>query len=151
MLFATALAAAVLVPSAQSPPADPAPATLEAFKAEATRVLAETGVPGAGLARVGPNGIEWTGGLGWADRDRRVPVTADTHAGSISKPFVALALVQLYDHVLVGRGVFLLSNGELTMQAGDMLVAAEGVPHGIRNTGSERLAVLVILAPGPHS
>ena len=41
--------------------------------------------------------MEWAGGIGLADRDRRTPVTADTHfrAGSISKTFVAMALVQL--------------------------------------------------------
>ena len=35
------------------------------------------------------------------------------------------------------------------MRAGDLLVAPEGVPHGVRNTGSERLLVLAILAPAP--
>jgi mannose-6-phosphate isomerase-like protein (cupin superfamily) len=52
-------------------------------------------------------------------------------------------------HVLSGRGHFLLSDRELHMDAGTMLVAPEGVPHGIRNTGSERLVVLAILAPAP--
>jgi len=52
-------------------------------------------------------------------------------------------------HVLEGRGVFLLEGRELPMAAGEMLVAPEGVPHGIRNTGGERLLVLAILAPAP--
>jgi mannose-6-phosphate isomerase-like protein (cupin superfamily) len=52
-------------------------------------------------------------------------------------------------HVLAGRGVFLLEGGEAPMEAGMMLVAPEGVPHGIRNTGEERLLVLAILAPSP--
>jgi quercetin dioxygenase-like cupin family protein len=52
-------------------------------------------------------------------------------------------------HVLAGRGVFLLSGGEQPMEAGMMLIAPEGVPHGIRNTGTERLLVLAILAPSP--
>jgi mannose-6-phosphate isomerase-like protein (cupin superfamily) len=52
-------------------------------------------------------------------------------------------------HVLEGRGLFLLEGRELPMEAGVMLVAPEGVPHGIRNTGDERLVVLAILAPGP--
>lgn len=78
---------------------DPVPLTLEAFKVAAAAVLEETRVPGAGIALVGANGVEWAGGVGWADRDARVPVTADTHfrAGSISKTFVAMALVQLYE------------------------------------------------------
>lgn len=53
--------------------------------------------------------------------------------------------------VIEGSGLFLLEGRELTMQAGDLLVAPEGVPHGVRNTGSGRLLVLAILAPAPHS
>ena len=52
-------------------------------------------------------------------------------------------------HVLEGEGRFLLEGEELVMSAGTMLVAPEGVPHGIRNTGSGRLLVLAILAPSP--
>jgi mannose-6-phosphate isomerase-like protein (cupin superfamily) len=52
-------------------------------------------------------------------------------------------------HVLAGRGLFLLEDREVPMEAGVMLVAPEGVPHGIRNTGGERLVVLAILAPAP--
>jgi mannose-6-phosphate isomerase-like protein (cupin superfamily) len=51
--------------------------------------------------------------------------------------------------VLAGRGLFLLEDRELAMQPGVMLVAPEGVAHGVRNTGSERLVLLAILAPGP--
>lgn len=52
-------------------------------------------------------------------------------------------------HVLSGRGVFLLEGREEPMAAGTMLIAPEGIPHGIRNTGGERLLVLAILAPSP--
>ena len=45
---------------------------------------------------------------------------------------------------------FLLEGRELEMTAGDLLVAPEGVPHGVHNTGSERLLVLAVLAPGPR-
>jgi mannose-6-phosphate isomerase-like protein (cupin superfamily) len=51
--------------------------------------------------------------------------------------------------VVEGEGVFLLEDQELPMRAGDLLVAPEGVPHGVRNTGSGRLLVLAILAPAP--
>lgn len=53
-------------------------------------------------------------------------------------------------HVLEGDGVFLLEGRELAMQAGDLLVAPEGTPHGLRNTSGRRLLVLAILAPAPH-
>jgi CubicO group peptidase (beta-lactamase class C family) len=47
--------------------------------------------------------VEWEGGIGYADRDTQTPVTADTHfrVGSISKTFVAMALVQLSEDGLV--------------------------------------------------
>jgi len=51
--------------------------------------------------------------------------------------------------VLSGAGEFLLEGRSLPMAAGVMLVAPEGIPHGIRNTGRERLVVLAMLAPGP--
>lgn len=51
--------------------------------------------------------------------------------------------------VVEGEGVFLLEDRELPMRAGDLLVAPEGVPHGVKNTGSGRLLVLAILAPAP--
>ena len=52
-------------------------------------------------------------------------------------------------YVLDGDGAFLLDGQELPMQAGDLLVAPEGVPHGVKNTGSGRLLVLAVLAPAP--
>jgi quercetin dioxygenase-like cupin family protein len=52
-------------------------------------------------------------------------------------------------HVLEGTGVFLLEDRELPMRAGDLLVAPDGVPHGVRNDGADRLLVLAILAPSP--
>ncbi len=52
--------------------------------------------------------------------------------------------------VLEGNGLFLLEGREVPMEPGTILVAPEGVPHGIRNTGSNRLLVLAVLAPGPR-
>lgn len=51
--------------------------------------------------------------------------------------------------VVEGEGMFLLEGRELPMRAGDLLVAPEGVPHGVKNTGPARLVVLAILAPAP--
>jgi mannose-6-phosphate isomerase-like protein (cupin superfamily) len=51
--------------------------------------------------------------------------------------------------VLEGTGRFLLEGRELAMKAGDLLVAPEGVPHGVHNTGAARLLVLAVLAPSP--
>jgi len=52
-------------------------------------------------------------------------------------------------HVLSGRGRFLLQGREIPMEAGQMLVAPEGIAHGIRNDAEDRLIVLAILAPSP--
>lgn len=52
-------------------------------------------------------------------------------------------------YVLEGSGLFLLEGREEPMEAGLLLVAPEGAPHGIRNTGDERLLVLALLAPAP--
>lgn len=51
--------------------------------------------------------------------------------------------------VLEGQGEFLLEGRSMAMEAGVMLVAPQGVPHGIRNSGTGRLVVLAILAPKP--
>ena len=51
--------------------------------------------------------------------------------------------------VVEGNGVFLLDGRELPMTAGDLLIAPDGVPHGVRNTGTGRLLLLAILAPAP--
>ncbi len=52
-------------------------------------------------------------------------------------------------YVLAGSGVFLLEGREEPLAAGMMLIAPEGVLHGVRNTGAERLLVMAILAPSP--
>ena len=52
-------------------------------------------------------------------------------------------------HVIAGSGVFLLEGCELSMATGDLLVAPEGVAHGVRNTGDGRLLLLTLLAPAP--
>lgn len=50
--------------------------------------------------------------------------------------------------VVSGTGRFLLEERVLPMAPGLVLVAPKGIPHGIRNTSSERLVVLAVLAPG---
>ena len=73
------------------------PRTIDELKARIARVLDDTGVPGVGLALVARDRVLWSGGVGLADRDAHRPVTADTlfRVGSITKSFVALALVKL--------------------------------------------------------
>jgi mannose-6-phosphate isomerase-like protein (cupin superfamily) len=51
--------------------------------------------------------------------------------------------------VVEGEGVILLNDRELPIGMGELVVAPEGVPHGVRNTGPGRLLMLAILAPAP--
>ena len=51
--------------------------------------------------------------------------------------------------VVEGEGTFLLEGGEASMRTGDLLVAPQGVAHGVRNTGTGRLLLLAVLAPAP--
>lgn len=51
-------------------------------------------------------------------------------------------------YVLDGQGLFLLQDEERPMAKGDLLVAPDGVPHGVRNNSHGRLLVLAVLAPG---
>jgi len=51
--------------------------------------------------------------------------------------------------VVEGEGTLLLDGRELPISAGEIVVAPDGVPHGIRNSSASRLLVLVILAPAP--
>jgi CubicO group peptidase (beta-lactamase class C family) len=97
-IAAMLVAGMVLSVSAQQPDTDPFPKSVDEFRSAVQAVLSETGVPGAGIALVRMSGVEWAGGVGFADRDQQTPVTADTHfrAGSISKSFIASALVQMY-------------------------------------------------------
>jgi CubicO group peptidase (beta-lactamase class C family) len=98
IVLAALLAAACVTVAAQQADQDPWPKTVEEFRSAVQAVLSDTGVPGAGLALVRMSGVEWAGGVGLADRDNNTPVTADTHfrAGSISKSFIASAIVQMY-------------------------------------------------------
>ena len=97
VVMALVASACASSPALPAQPAPPAAESIDAFRAAVQQVLDDTGVPGAGIALVRQNGVEWAGGVGLADRDRHTPVTAETHfrAGSISKTFVAMALVQL--------------------------------------------------------
>ncbi len=53
--------------------------------------------------------------------------------------------------VVAGEGLFLLEDARLPMRAGDVLVAPDGVPHGVENNSQRRLLVMAVLAPGPSA
>ncbi len=50
--------------------------------------------------------------------------------------------------VLTGRGSFTVGDEIQTIETGTVVIAPAGVPHGVTNSGSERLSLLVAIAPG---
>ena len=63
---------------------------------------------------------------------------AHTHAGQ-DKMYLVLA----------GRGEAQLGTETSEVMAGDLVIAPAGVLHGMKNSGTEPLSVLVILGPPP--
>lgn len=77
----------------------PHPQTLEELQKAMKDVIAKNHVPGAGVALVQKGELLWCGGIGKADLASNRDVTCDTEfrVGSISKSFVALALLKLQE------------------------------------------------------
>src|SRR6267154_1386894 len=75
------------------------PKTLEEVQRSIKGELDKTHVPGAGVALISRGELLWCGGIGDADIASKRPVTCDTEfrVGSISKTFVALALLKLQE------------------------------------------------------
>jgi CubicO group peptidase (beta-lactamase class C family) len=77
----------------------PHPKTVEELKKAMKDVLDKEHVPGAGVALIANGELLWCGGIGKADITANRDVTCDTEfrVGSISKTFVALALLKLQE------------------------------------------------------
>lgn len=75
----------------------PHPRTLEELQKAMADVVENNHVPGAGIALVSHGQVLWCGGIGKADLAANRDVTCNTEfrVGSISKTFVALALLKL--------------------------------------------------------
>ncbi|HEX9813478.1 MAG TPA: cupin domain-containing protein [Myxococcota bacterium] len=82
-------------------------------------------------------------------RSERIMVGLNSFEPGQEHPLHAHSGMDKVYHVLSGQGCFLLEDREIPMEAGQMLIAPEGVAHGIRNDADERLIVLAILAPAP--
>lgn len=51
-------------------------------------------------------------------------------------------------YVLEGRGRFTVGDEEREAEAGALVIAPAGVPHGVMNIGDTRLSLLIAIAPG---
>jgi CubicO group peptidase (beta-lactamase class C family) len=100
ILFLTALIPLPTISPRAQERVEPAPwGTLEGLQKAIKSELDKNHVPGAGVALVSRGGLVWCGGFGDADIASKKPVNCDTEfrVGSISKTFVALALLKLQE------------------------------------------------------
>src|SRR5216684_5465458 len=99
-LLATASMLLISAPGvAQQKSELPHPKTLPELQQAIKGALDKEHVPGAGVALVGNGEVLWCGGIGEADIAAKRAVSCDTEfrVGSISKIFVALALLKLQE------------------------------------------------------
>jgi quercetin dioxygenase-like cupin family protein len=68
--------------------------------------------------------------------------------GQYQKPHIHGDQDKIY-YVLEGTGRFSLGDKEERVAAGEALVAAAGVEHGLVNDGADPLLVLVVVTPPP--
>jgi len=68
--------------------------------------------------------------------------------GQAQKPHTHAAQDKVY-YVLGGAGRFSLGEREETLKEGEALVAPAGVEHGLSNSGTDPLLILVLVAPPP--
>lgn len=92
------------------------------------------------------------------DKMAKVDVAASRHfmcglncfePGQTHKVHAHAGADKLY-HVVQGAGEFTVGDEVRTLGAGEVLYVPEDVPHGVANTGTERLVVMIVIAPNPH-
>ena len=68
--------------------------------------------------------------------------------GQVQKPHAHAENDKIY-YVLEGKGTFLVGDEQTECGPGIAVLCPPGVDHGVINTGTERLVVLVYMAPHP--
>lgn len=68
-------------------------------------------------------------------------------AGQVQKTHAHMGADKFY-FVLEGAGLFIVGDEEREASRGELIIAPAGVEHGVKNTGSERLSLLIAIAPG---
>lgn len=105
-----------------------------AFDPAVEKFMEERGIPGGVLAVAKDGRLVHARGFGWADRDEKVPVTADSlfRIASVAKPFTAAAVLKLVEE------------GKLTLDARafDLVPLDAVVPEGKKRDA--RLAKITI-------
>ena len=122
------------VVSLSAQPLDVSDKTPELLLESIEEILSDTNTPGAGLALVNRDGVEWAGGVGLAETEAGRPVTSDTlfRIGSISTILVALSVLKLQEQ------------GQLSIQRSVRSLAPElGVVNPWTDTHPLKLAHLL--------
>lgn len=65
------------------------------------------------------------------------------------QPVHAHAGADKFYFVLAGQGSFTVGEDQQTADTGTIVVARAGVAHGVTNSGTERLSLLVAISPAP--
>lgn len=68
--------------------------------------------------------------------------------GQIQSPHAHADQDKFY-FVTAGTGTFFIGDDEITVGPGHAVWAAAGIVHGVENRGSERLVILMGIAPAP--
>jgi CubicO group peptidase (beta-lactamase class C family) len=99
LLYSAALTCFPARSTAQQKEELPHPKTVEELQKAMKGILDKERVPGAGIALVANGEVLWCGGIGEADMAAKRAASCDTEfrVGSISKTFVALALLKLQE------------------------------------------------------
>ncbi len=73
--------------------------TIGELKTRIEGIMERTNIPGAAVAIVSTDSIDWIGTFGYADLEAKEPVTEDTHfcIGSCTKSFTGLGFLKLLD------------------------------------------------------
>src|SRR5262249_1031455 len=97
----TGALSAALPLSAQNSPATTSKlaSVAEAFDREVKPFMVARNVPGGALAVVKDRRLVYAKGYGWADREKKIPVKADSlfRIASVSKPITAVAVMRLVE------------------------------------------------------
>lgn len=69
--------------------------------------------------------------------------------GQEQKPHTHSDADKIY-FVISGCGTFLIGDEEAELSANQVILAAAGAVHGVRNLSHERLMILVLMSPNPN-
>ena len=99
-------AVSVLLLSGIQPPPVPASeaALFAALKADIPEIIRIIGTPGLNLAIARRGQVIYEDGFGFADLERKIPMTAETvtHSGSMGKTYTATAVMQMVERGILG-------------------------------------------------